>query len=102
RTQSVDRGDQRGQPPSLVREHLLPPWCEPVVGAAARVVFGRASWRMADEPGLDQRRQMAIEGTGPERHLSARALAYRLHDRVAVAVALGEREQNVEDRGLEW
>jgi hypothetical protein len=82
-------------------QRLTPTRGQPVVGAAARVFDLLRGGRLGHQSLINQRREVAVKRPGLQRHPASRLLPHRLHDGVTVAVALGERQENVEDGGFE-
>src|SRR5580658_888157 len=70
---------------------------EAIVAAALVVVFGVwALFQFFDEALFEESFNGAVERARAETNLAARAFGDFLHDGIAVAVAVGERDENVE------
>ena len=84
-----------------VRQHLPAPRRDPIVGASTRVVAVAPGRCFRDQPVVHQPGEMTVERCGLHRHLAGRPLADGLHQRVAVVVAVDQRQQDVEGDWLQ-
>ena len=85
------RGFGFGHGPPEARQRIHPP--ARISGIGTRELF--------DQLLIHQPRQGAIEGARVEHDGAGRALLDRVHDVVAVRIAIGERQENLECDGRE-
>src|SRR5262249_44441947 len=90
-----------GEAPLLFEQYLTSTSGETVVGPASWIARRPGARGFAHEPVIHQTRQMAVERGRLHRHLTARLFTNGLHDRVAIIVAVGQRQQRVKSNGLQ-
>ena len=98
--QAAHRGDEVGQPLFFGDQGLLTERRQPVVRPSARIVVRSFSRGFGDQTAVEQLGQVPVERAGLQRHPAAGLLTDGLHDRVAVALVVSQREQDVKDGGL--
>src|SRR5215467_15718073 len=93
----LNSADQLLQALAFRVEHTPAELGQPVIAASGIIQFRRGAFvRFLDEFGLYQAFDRSIEGSGPEAHFSRSAIQDFLHDPVAVLLAIGEREHDME------
>ena len=103
KTASARQLDEVGEPRRFRSRHRGAERGDAVVATPLVVFFGGGPFAgFDDEALLEQTLNRSIQCPGAEFQLAAGARGHVLDDRVAVAVVVGKRHQNVEGRGRQW
>ena len=87
--------DEIQQPLFLGSEDLPASRRDPVVRPSPGVISVTAAGRFGDEPFVDEHGEVTIERCGLDAYLTTGLFTNGLHHGVAVAVAVSERDQDV-------